>query len=101
MADVVQHRTDRLPFKLKLKELKPPPDIVEAIQQSEDGTAPPKAEVLEGIGANREIAARILFEKPVKAKELGIELRHEGPKPSKLDKYVRWLDTLLSNGITT
>lgn len=57
--------------------------------------------VLEGIGANREIAARILFEKPVKAKELGIELRHEGPKPSKLDKYVRWLDTLLSNGITT
>eukprot|EP00879_Flechtneria_rotunda_P000734 GHRR01000854.1.p1 GENE.GHRR01000854.1~~GHRR01000854.1.p1 ORF type:complete len:138 (+),score=62.61 GHRR01000854.1:192-605(+) len=62
---------------VKTKELKPPQEIIEAIQQSEDGsTAPPVAEVVAGIGATRDIGNKLVHEEPQKPSDLPDELRH-------------------------
>ncbi|WIA15286.1 hypothetical protein OEZ85_001957 [Tetradesmus obliquus] len=65
---------------VKTKELKPPADIVEAIQNSEDGsTAPPEAEVLRGVGATRDIGNKLTHEEPQKPSELPEELKPSHP----------------------
>jgi hypothetical protein len=73
---------------VKTKELKPPADLVEAIQNSEDGsTAPPEAEATGGIGATRAIGNKLTHETQQKPSELqGDELREKGSAPDQYEK---------------
>eukprot|EP00878_Enallax_costatus_P001139 GHUV01001277.1.p1 GENE.GHUV01001277.1~~GHUV01001277.1.p1 ORF type:complete len:128 (+),score=48.02 GHUV01001277.1:154-537(+) len=86
---------------VKTVELKPPQDIVEAIQQSEDGsTAPPEAEVLGTTGATREIATKLMHETPQKPSDLPDELRQGNshgnpmtdPNMSHEDKHLKEME---------
>eukprot|EP00882_Tetradesmus_deserticola_P000335 GHRQ01000370.1.p1 GENE.GHRQ01000370.1~~GHRQ01000370.1.p1 ORF type:complete len:123 (+),score=59.44 GHRQ01000370.1:423-791(+) len=65
---------------VKTQELKPPADVVEAIQNSEDGsTAPPNAEALHGVGATRDIGNKLMHEEPQKPSKLPDELKPTHP----------------------
>ena len=73
---------------VKTKELKPPAELVEAIQNSEDGsTAPPEAGATAGIGATRAIGNKLTHETQQKPSELqGDELRNKGLPPDQYEK---------------
>lgn len=63
-------------MQVKTKELKPPAEIIDAIQNSEDGsTAPSEAETLGGVGATREIGNKLLHEEQQKPSDLPDEMR--------------------------
>lgn len=76
---------------VKTKELKPPAELVEAIQASEDGsTAPPESEPLQGMGATRAIGNKLLHEEAQKPSDLPDELRTKHGNPMNAeDKHVR------------
>eukprot|EP00775_Hariotina_reticulata_P003035 gene3035-3316_t len=87
---------------VKTKEAKPPQEVIDAIQQSEDGsTAPPSAEVLGDTSANRVIASKLVHEEPQKPSDLPEELRHgdahgnpntsAGPMES-AEKHLKYLE---------
>lgn len=62
---------------VKTVELKPPQEIVDAIQASDDSsTAPPDAEVIGGTAGSRVIGNKLAHEEPQKPSDLPDELRH-------------------------
>eukprot|EP00879_Flechtneria_rotunda_P001242 GHRR01001389.1.p1 GENE.GHRR01001389.1~~GHRR01001389.1.p1 ORF type:complete len:140 (+),score=36.96 GHRR01001389.1:350-769(+) len=65
---------------VKTKELKPPSDVVDAIQHSEDGsTAPPDAEATRRIGATRDIGNKLTHEEPQKVSDVRQSDDHGNP----------------------